>query len=229
MNGTVDIDLDHPEISADVLGAMMLWPSDPKMRASGIATSMIKRTAEALRQSNQPLAPDEAADLVRLARDVTPLATMAKAAEQPFVFGVCAGFYLRETIGLVSLDRPTWMKVIAGRIATGLLPDLKGHYFQATIWPMYRPVSHFWAAALHLNAAMIEQDRSAYSATPFPCSPNQLTQFLGHAEGLRELGKGRERSNRLSASCLSVFALKFLLGFRSNRSLRILWSSQITA
>jgi hypothetical protein len=188
MTEVVDMDLCTPELSSDVLGAMMLWPNDPQMRANGIATNMIKRSVENLRRNDQQLTSGAVAEIVEVASQTVPHEMMAALAKEPFVAGVRAGFYLYQTVGAVALDLEIRMKAIAIDLAKGFPGEITPQKFRAEIWPVYRPVSHFWAAALYLNPTM-NTGKQSTTPMPFPCNPTQLLQFLQVAEGFRALGE----------------------------------------
>ena len=162
----------------DRVGALMLWPDDQEMRDRAIETSFVAL----LHTVSDHLSRGDLVELVSLAKDATPLTQIHDAARQRFIDGARSGIYLRETVGHVSLDRKVSMKTLAVDVAT-IPPTMSPHTFENTIWPRFRPVSHFWAAWLHMTQVSGKNGRA------FPCGGDQLAQFLGLAEGFRQLGE----------------------------------------
>jgi hypothetical protein len=163
----------------DIVSAIMLWPDDEAMRARAIETSFVALLHTAADQ----LSRGDLLELVSLAKDATPVDQIHETTRRRMIDGARAGLYLRETVGHISLKRNISMKALAAKVAT-LPPQLNAHTFENSIWPRYRPVSHFWAAWLHLG-----ETASEHSVQAFPCSGNQLQHFLGLAEGFREIGE----------------------------------------
>jgi hypothetical protein len=163
----------------DLVSALMLWPDDGPMRERAIETSFVTLMHTVADQ----LSRGDLVELVSLAKDATPIDQIHQTTRQRMIDGARAGIYLRETVGHVSLHRNISMKALAAKVAA-IPPKLNAHTFENTIWPRYRPVSHFWAAWLHLAEAISEQSKQA-----FPCGTDQLAHFLGLSEGVRQLGE----------------------------------------
>ena len=97
--------------------------------------------------------------------------------KQDFNNGVRAGFYLRQAVGGSALGSAVSMKKVADGVGSLLSPKISGKTFENARWPVYRAVSHYWAAFIDLAGG------------PFPCAADQLLYFLRLSEGYRVLGE----------------------------------------
>jgi hypothetical protein len=113
---------------------------------------------------------------------------MATASWERFEQGIVAGAALHEELG-----RPRLGLCESGKakIVRGLIKDLKldpkkrfdrfsSKTFDNTVWPLFRPVAHFWAATF---TAMM-RDRE-----PFPCALASFKDYLAMVEAYRIAGE----------------------------------------
>jgi hypothetical protein len=170
---TSDIIAAPSKVDLDTIAAVMLWPNDSQKQIRAVETSAV----ELLHSIRADLGRDDLLNLASRAKNATPLSQLQEELEQDFNNGVRAGFYLRETVGGSALGNAVSMKRIAHDVGSLLSPKISGKTFENTYWPVYRAVSHYWAAHIDLAGA------------GFPCAANQLLHFLRLSEGYRELGE----------------------------------------
>ena len=187
---------------------MMLWPPDESARDEALASSSV----ECLSTIADQLPREGLLTLASLQRETARIKDVQEKSRARFLDGVRAAKYFQETVGLISINRPTKMSSIAAQVATGLSPvapaiDVKT--FENHVWKKYRPVAHLWAASLDLNF-----EKADIGAKPeFPCHAEELGQFLAVAEAYRVLGeRTRARQSRhtvLEGLIVEAITLKF--------------------
>jgi hypothetical protein len=154
------------------VGAMMLFPDDEssRLRYEESVAFMLFET-------------QQLPELVQWA-----VCNMATASATRFKQGILAGFVLHEAIGVERLGLCESGKAeIVGRLISDLKLDPKKRFdrftnktFANAIWPVFRPVAHFWAATF--MAMMLERK-------PFPCALASFKDYLARAEAYRIAGE----------------------------------------
>jgi hypothetical protein len=169
-------------VELDTVAARMLWPDDSAARWRAIETSSI----EFLRTQPDRLLKEDIVSLFSRAFDAKPLRELHLEVRLPFIAGARAGMYLQQTIGLISLGKSPAMKQLAFMVSAEIGPEgsaIQAKTFLNHIWPLYRSVSHFWAASLTLGFEKLGN-------CVFPCAIEEFRDFLALAEGHREKGEG---------------------------------------
>jgi hypothetical protein len=165
-----------------IVEAMMLWPDDEDARAAATATA----TVAFYRATKPALTPEETENLIAMAADALPLGVIHNEVRRSlFVSGTIAGQILIHAIGKRSLDMPVTMdEAIKQAIKPFHGKKSEWKFSPQTInnkvWPTYRPVAHYWAAAI---------SRSGKRDGAFPCELRNFAEFLAEAEAYRRLGE----------------------------------------
>jgi hypothetical protein len=167
MNETIELRegcLERPDrLDLGVIVATMLWPHDSEMRREANITFAVEQHSAA------PL---------EIAKYAVPLRRLPF--DEAWANGWRAGIYLHKAIEHVSVGKHKTMYAIAMDVCNAKpFPAIAVKTFQNTIWSWYRPVSHFWAAALRL----------AELPQLFPCPVEKLKQFFDLADGYRLSGE----------------------------------------
>jgi hypothetical protein len=141
------------------VGATMLFPDDEEKRL------IYEQAAAALLICEPQQLPEILQSTVR---------GIAGAEAARFMQGFLAGFVLREALEIV------------GRLTSDLKFDPKKRFgrfssktFDNVVWPLFRPVAHFWAATF---VAMELRE-------PFPCALASFKDYLAMVEAFRIAGE----------------------------------------
>jgi hypothetical protein len=170
-----------------IIEAVMVWPDDANARSRAIQTSKVEFLRENINYRNHWSEINEVS-LFEFVAGAEPIENIHAEVKKHFVRGYASGFILRETIARIQIGAPdatigasiSKMSEIYRRKKDGSGWPLDKKTINNTIWPKYKPVSHFWAAAINYKL----QHRSE----PFPCEKSRLAQFLEEAEAWRTLG-----------------------------------------
>jgi hypothetical protein len=181
-------------VLGEIIEPGMLWPNDAARRATAAAAARAKHVEESIPADDHPvvLRGFDLRVLVENLASAPPLADIQDSARQPFCRGVLAGTIFLETLHARKTGRNRnlqQIKLDATRrfSAHPAFQRLSASTVENSIWKVYRPVSHLWAASIYGAVA---------DGEPFPCSVSNLPQFLSFAEALRadgvtcQLGQG---------------------------------------
>ena len=138
-------------------------------------------------------------DLLEFAARATPLESlqaakgMKGAAAEPYLHGIISGFILHETLGKVVLGRKDASIGRSAKIASEKFSnkEASNHLdkrvrisistINNTIWPLYKPVAHLWAA--HYSRRLETHDLD------WPCNVSRISEFFSTAEAYRHLAE----------------------------------------
>ena len=157
--------------------AVMLWPDDEKLRASGFHAA----DAQFLLENRALLLARQDVDWLRYLADAPRIGDIH--VRDPYAHGVIAGYILHDTVGkiILGLEDASIGKSIA-TCSQGFWRRFRvsEKTINNVVWPRYKPVAHFWAAYF-----------SNYLAgdTVWPCDVSKISQFLAEAEAYREFGE----------------------------------------
>jgi hypothetical protein len=181
-----------------LIEAQMIWPDDPFWKERALAASSV----EFMREQTISRTQDELSLMFELARKSFPIEHIKDEVKKDrFLRGFISGSVLHRIISMIMLnvDDITMNKVIEDCIApfkktkSGGMAKLSISTFNNEIWPVFRGVSHYWAASI--KVAKSEGNEA------FPCTIESLGKFLSDAEAYRLLGE-RLRTKKYSKTVL---------------------------
>jgi hypothetical protein len=169
-----------------VIEAAMLWPDDPEMQDNAIRSAFVELSYSIVDQ----LSPQQKSEVISVAREALPIRTlMAEVKKSRFIKGVIVGSVLHGILVKLSLDPENASKksIITACIAPFQETKNSGYLrisektFDNDVWPRFKSVAHFWAAAF--KAQKFDGGRA------FPCDLANLAAFLSDAEFYRLEGE----------------------------------------
>jgi hypothetical protein len=186
-------------LDVTLIEAVMLWPDDEAKRAKAADASSVEyfadKTAAFTREGLEHLQ-----QLTRCALPITEIHEEVKKGR--FVRGIITGNFLRDVIAanVLHLERHS-MKDVAddcmrpfnlnrnlNKTGDPHLYEMSQATWNGHIWPVFRPVAHFWASSI--RRTKIDGD------VAFPCKTERFAEFLADAEFFRLTGEKTKTSPR---------------------------------
>lgn len=182
-----------------VIEAEMLWPDKKDIRERYIQTITVEiaKGIQPTLQFDEGPATEDIAFWTKLVTSAKRPEDFQKDAHVRFERGTMAGKVLFDAVGhsLAGVDSVR-LGDITKRMVGLLNEDLtkkSTSSFENRIWPIFRPVSHLWAAWLY---SANETDWA------FPCEASKLKLFLSIAEFFSKKGEGLKTSPKAPSPIL---------------------------
>ncbi|WP_264715107.1 hypothetical protein [Limobrevibacterium gyesilva] len=184
-------------LSLTYIEGVMLWPHDEAARKSAWDTAygahLLETLAKAAPRTESPVPVDarDALLTMNFLANARPLPEVQESAKAACARGFVAGEILRLALTERHSGAEAGITAIKSKIAEGL--QGKEHFerlslstIENSIWRIYRPVSHLYAASFMLA----QQHIAASQPHAFPCRLDELPDFLALSEKLRLNGEG---------------------------------------